>query len=342
MIDDLNKIKQEALNQLNTIRDLNSWRELEIKYLGRKGELTRILRGLVQLDAEAKKTVGAAANEIKKELESKFNEVKVRLEKESGDGRFVDVTMPGEKFPEGHLHPVTIVTRELEKLFTSMGFMLLEGPELESDYFNFTALNVLPNHPARDMQDTFYVDVKNKNGEYDLVMRTHTSPVQVRSMKKYGAPVRFIVPGRCFRCEATDARHEHTFYQMEGVMIDKNISLSNLKAILETVAKALYGKETKVRLRPKFYPFVEPGMNGEVTCYLCQGKGCRVCKYTGWLEVFGSGMIHPNVLKAGGVNPEIYSGFAFGFGLDRLVMLKYGIDDTRLFNSADLRFIEQF
>jgi len=203
-------------------------------------------------------------------------------------------------------------------------------------------LNVPPHHPARDMQDTFYVDLKNKQGEYDLTMRTQTSNTQVRAMRKYGVPLKVIMPGRVFRSEATDARHEHTFYQLEGVMVGKNINFAQMKSVLEAVGKKLYGPETKFRMRPKFYPFVEPGSNGEYTCFLCQGKGCHVCKYSGWLEILGCGLIHPDVLRAGGVDPEQYSGFAFGFGLNRLAMLKYGINDIRLFNAGDLRFLQQF
>lgn len=342
MEEKLKKLKSEILEKLNEAKDLTAWRDLEIKYLGRKGILTEVLRSITSLSIEERKIIGALANELKKDLEHRFKNKKIELEKKQAERKFVDVTLPGDKIERGHLHPITIVQNELADLFTSLGFMVLDGPELESDFYNFTALNIPRYHPARDMQDTFYIEEKNKNGEYDLVMRTHTSPMQVRGMRKYGAPVKFIVPGRCFRSEATDARHEHTFYQLEGVMIDKGINLSHLKAFLETVAKLLYGKETKMRFRPKFYPFVEPGMNGEVACHLCQGKGCSVCKFSGWLEIFGSGMIHPAVLKNGGIDPAIYSGFAFGFGLDRLVMLKYDIDDTRLFNSGDLRFLEQF
>ena len=223
-----------------------------------------------------------------------------------------------------------------------MGLMVLDGPELESDYYNFQALNIPKHHPARDMQDTFYIDKKNSEGELDLVMRTQTSPVQVRAMQKYGAPIRAVVPGRCFRSEATDVRHEHTLYQLEGLVVDENINFSHMKAILEAVGKKLYGQETKLRMRPKYYPFVEPGSNGEYTCSICQGKGCRLCKHTGWLEILGCGMIHPNVLRAGGVDPKKYSGFAFGFGLSRLTQLKYGIEDNRLFMSGDLRFLTQF
>ncbi|MDO9509690.1 MAG: phenylalanine--tRNA ligase subunit alpha, partial [Candidatus Magasanikbacteria bacterium] len=216
-------------------------------------------------------------------------------------------------------------------------FMVLDISDLEIDYYNFEYINITSTHPAREMQDTFYI----KNHE-NWLMRTHTSSNQVRAMEKYGAPLRMITPGRCFRNESTDARHEHTFYQLEGVVIDKNINFGHLKAVLETVAQNLFGPETKVRLRPKFFPFVEPGVNGEVTCLLCGGKGCGVCKQTGWMEIFGAGMIHPNVLKYGGLDPKVYSGFAFGFGFSRLVMLKYGIKDGRLLLSGDLRFVKQF
>jgi phenylalanyl-tRNA synthetase alpha chain len=254
----------------------------------------------------------------------------------------IDVSLPGRKLRQGHLNPITIVQNELEDLFTSLGFMVLDGPELESDYYNFTALNIPPLHPARDMQDTFYVNEPNQSGEPNLVMRTHTSPMQIRTMRKYGAPLKAIMPGRCFRNEATDARHDHTFYQLEGLIIGQDINFSNIKSLLELVGQKLFGQNTKLRMRPKYYPFVEPGNNGEYTCFLCGGQGCRVCKHTGWLEIVGAGLIHPEVLQAGGIDPEKYSGLAFGFGLTRLAMLKYGINDVRLFNSGDIKFLEQF
>ena len=221
--------------------------------------------------------------------------------------------------------------------------MVLDGPELESDYYNFTAINIPETHPARDTQDTFYIKGHSDFDSSDKwVMRTHTSSVQVRALQKYGAPLRMIAPGKCYRNEATDVRHEHTFYQLEGVVVDENISFAHLKGIIEAVAKHLYGPEAQVRLRPKFYPFVEPGVNGEVTCFICGGKGCRLCKQTGWLEIFGAGMIHPDVLKEGNVDPKKYQGFAFGFGLTRLVMEKYGIEDVRLMESGNLKFVKQF
>lgn len=338
---ELQKIKDEILAKLKEVKDSEFLSELETKYMGRKGELTTVLRSLSELGADERKKIGKLANEIKNDIQQAFQDLRNELIVENKTG-FIDVTLPGKKIARGHVHPISMVQDELEDLFMSMGFMTIEGPELESDFYNFEALNIPSTHPARDMQDTFYIDKKNKDGEMDLVMRTHTSPVQVRAMQEHGAPLRAVVPGRTFRCEATDVRHEHTFYQFEGLMIDKKINFSHLKGILAEIGKRLYGAETQVRMRPKFYPFVEPGANIEYTCFLCNGKGCNLCKKTGWLEVGGCGLIHPNVLKAGGIDPNEYTGFAFGFGLNRLAMLKYGIEDIRVFNSGDMRFLEQF
>lgn len=337
----MESLKKEILESLAKVQSGELLSELEVKYLGRKGELSNILRSIKDLADQERKEIGELANSIKNDVAAKFEEIKKSV-KGKGEDSDLDVTLPGVKIPRGHLHPLTQIQSELEDLFTSLGFMVLDGPELESDHYNFEALNIPKNHPARDMQDTFYVDKKNEDGEYDLVMRTHTSPVQIRAMQKYGAPLRAIIPGRCFRSEATDARHEHTLFQMEGLMIGEDINFAHLKGVLELVGQKLFGPATKLRMRPKFYPFVEPGSNGEYTCFLCQGKGCRVCKGSGWLEILGSGLIHPEVLRAGGIDPEKYSGFAFGFGLSRLAQLKYGIDDARLVLSGDLRFIEQF
>jgi phenylalanyl-tRNA synthetase alpha chain len=338
---ELEKIKEEILVKLKEVKDLKFLSELEIKYLGRKGDLTTVLRKLAEVSAEDRKKVGQLANEIKNDIQQVFQDLKKELSVEDKD-YFIDVTLPGKKIVQGYIHPISLVQEELEDLFMSMGFMALEGPELESDFYNFEALNIPATHPARDMQDTFYIDKKNKNGELDLVLRTHTSPMQVRAMQEYGAPLRVVVPGRVFRCEATDVRHEHTFYQFEGLMVDENINFSHLKGILAEIGKRLYGAETQVRMRPKFYPFVEPGANIEYTCFLCNGQGCNLCKKSGWLEVGGCGLIHPNVLRASGIDPDKYTGFAFGFGLNRLVMLKYGIEDIRLFNGGDVRFLQQF
>lgn len=316
-------------------------RDLEIKYLGRKGELTNILRRIAGLSEEEKKTIGKLANEIKNEIEIKLIEIRNIIEGGTKQ-EFIDVTLPGEKINVGHAHPLTLIQNDLENIFTSMGFVILDGPELESDYFNFEALNIPSYHPARDMQDTFYIDKKNEKGEYDLVMRTHTSPVQVRSMLKYGAPLRGVVLGRVFRAEAIDASHEHTFDQIEGFIIDKDISISNLTAVLKEMLSKILKREVKLRVRPGFFSFVEPGLEVDVECSLCGGQGCPACKQSGWVEMLGAGLIHPNVLKAGKIDPDVYSGFAFGLGITRLAMVKYEIDDIRLFNGGDLRFINQF
>lgn len=342
MKEKLEKLKSEILSGLEKVQDAEGLKKLEAKYLSRKGEFSAVLKEIKNLGEQEKKEIGKIANEIKLELSRKVSALKDLFEGSSAEAGLSDVTLPGDKIKSGHLNPITLIQNELEDLFTAMGFMVLDGPELESDFYNFEALNIPKHHPARDMQDTFYIDRKNEDGEYDLVLRTHTSPVQVRAMQKYGAPLKAVVPGRCFRSEATDVRHEHTLYQFEGIMIDKNINFSHLKAFLEIVGKKLYGPETELRMRPKFYPFVEPGSNGEYSCFICHGKGCRLCKHSGWLEILGCGMMHPNVLRAGGIDPNEYSGFAFGFGLSRLAQLKYGVEDTRLFMSGDLRFIKQF
>ncbi|MEA3463715.1 MAG: phenylalanine--tRNA ligase subunit alpha [Patescibacteria group bacterium] len=358
MQDKLNNLKQEALGKLSDVKDRQALRDLEIKYLGRKGGLTKILRGLADLSAEDKKSIGRMANEIKLELQNKFKEAGNIIEKSAGKGAFMDVTLPGKKIDRGHIHPITIVQNELEDLFVSMGFMILDGPELESDYYNFESLNFPEYHPARDTQDTFYIEIPNSNPpagppvggladksqnlESRLVMRTHTSPVQIRAMRKYGAPLRCVAPGRVFRCEAIDACHEHTFDQMEGLMIDKDISLSNLIAVMKELLKGIFSRDMEVRVRPGYFPFVEPAVELDIKCTICKGKGCPSCKNSGWLELLPAGMVHPNVLRYGGIDPKEYSGFAFGLGLTRLAMMKYGIDDIRLFNSGDLKFLKQF
>ena len=295
--------------------------------------------------AEEKKEFGQLANDIKIELQKAIEEKKNELQEGEINGEIetdkIDVTLPGVKASIGSLHPNTIAQNELEDLFKSLGFMVLDGPELESDYYNFEALNVPPFHPARDMQDTFYIKNKKENKE-KLVLRTHTSSVQVRAMQKYGAPIRAIVPGRVYRYEALDVSHENTFYQLEGLMVDENISITNLIAVMKTLLKGIFKKEVKIRLRPGFFPFVEPGFELDIQCLICGGSGCSVCKQSGWVELLPCGMVHPNVLRAGGVDPEKYSGFAFGLGLTRLVMMRYGIDDIRLLNSGNLKFLGQF
>lgn len=351
MKEQLEQLKKEVLEKLNEVKDSKSLRALETEILGRKGEITEILRKLADLSIEEKKVVGKLANDIKAELSARFKEAKETLEGGAGDKKaFIDATLPGEKIKRGHLHPVTIIQNELEDLFGSLGFMVLDGPELESDYYNFEALNIPKFHPARDMQDTFYItrtdaDLTRTDAEKatpDLVLRTHTSPVQVRAMQKYGAPFRGVVPGRTFRSEATDAGHDHTFYQMEGLMVGQDISLANLIAVMKELLDGIFKRDVEIRIRPGYFPFVEPGIELDVKCTICGGTGCPTCKHSGWLELLPAGMVHPNVLRAGGINPQEYSGFAFGLGLTRLVMMKYGISDIRLLQSGDLRFLEQF
>lgn len=350
MKQELDRLFAAATAEISQILTLAELEALDTKYLGRKqGELTNLLKGLKDLSAEEKSTVGPEANRIKTALEAAFSEKKSALcataLASQLESERIDITEPPLPATSlGHLHPSTHLEREIESFFTGLGFITLDGPELESDYYNFTAVNVPEHHPARDMQDTFYVknNLSTDSSTDKLVMRTHTSSVQVRALQAYGAPLRAIIPGRCFRNEATDPRHEHTFMQLEGVVVDVGITLAHLKGTLVALAERLFGEGTHVRLRPKFYPFVEPGVNGEVTCFLCHGKGCRVCKGSGWLEVLGAGMIHPNVLREGGVDPATHSGFAFGIGFTRLVMLKYGVQDVRELLKGDVRMIKEF
>lgn len=335
----LEQLKKQAQSELDKITDLNFLNNFKIKYLGRKGELAYFAKEMKKLSDELRPEIGKLFNETKEYLQQavgeKMSELGAMLLEEEKQEMAFDYTMPGHKPDVGHLHPITQVVNELTDIFHSMGFMVLDGPEVESDYYNFEALNIPKDHPARDMQDTFYTTEGN-------VLRTHTSPVQVRALIKYGAPIRAIGYGNVFRNEATDASHETTFSQVEGLMVDKEISISNLIAVMKRALQLIFQKDIEVRLRPSYYPFVEPGFDLDVSCSICSQKGCSVCKKTGWIEVLGCGMVHSNVLRAGKVDPKKYSGFAFGLGLERLIMLRYGIDDIRLFRSGDMRFLEQF
>jgi phenylalanyl-tRNA synthetase alpha chain len=300
------------------------------------------MKGLKDLNPEEKKNVGQMLNEVKTALDETINKKRQELSNadfvEQAVKEKIDLSQPYlPKKESGHLHPNSVLQKELEDLFVSMGFTILDGPELESDYYNFEALNIPSTHPARDSQDTFYI----KNHE-NWLMRTHTSPVQVRAMEKYGAPIRAIVPGRVFRNESTDAAHDHTFNQLEGLVVDKNISIAQLIGVMKELLKGVFKKEVEVRMRPGFFPFVEPGFEMDMKCLVCGGVGCGACKHSGWIEVMPCGLIHPNVLKAGGSDPKVYSGFAFGLGMTRLVMQKNGIDNIRLLENGDLRFIKQF
>jgi phenylalanyl-tRNA synthetase alpha chain len=339
------QLREDGRLEISKCENLETLENIQIKYFGRKeGLLTVLLKSLKDLSPEDKKEVGQLANQIKIELEEAIAAQQVILKKqevaEALESDSIDLTLPAIAPKNGSLNPTSIVQYELEDIFKSLGFMVLDGPELESDYYNFEALNIPEHHPARDMQDTFYIKGWAKNEK--RVLRTHTSPVQVRAMQKYGAPLRAIAPGRVFRYENIDASHENTFYQLEGIMIDENISITNLIAVMKTLLRGIFKREVKVRLRPGFFPFVEPGFELDINCLICGGTGCSVCKQSGWVELLPCGMIHPNVLRAGNIDPEKYSGFAFGLGLTRLVMMKYGIDDIRLLLSGDLRFLKQF
>ncbi len=330
----LEELKKQILKELETAKDSQFLADLKVKYLGRKGELTNILKEVKNLAKEEKPKVGKLANEVKQELTDIFTKTE-RIIKQTKGTKAFDATMPGTKKKQGSLHPLTQVQYEVEEAFTKLGFSVYDGPQLESDFYNFTSLNIPEDHPARDTQDTFWL-------ENNHLLRTHTSNLQVRMLEKHGVPFRGIFPGRVFRYEATDASHDHTFHQLEGLMVDKDINIGNLIAVMKALLSAVFQTDVDVRLRPGFFPFVEPGFELDIKCLVCEGKGCSVCKQSGWVELMPCGMVHPEVLKFGGIDPNEYSGFAFGLGLTRLVMMKYRIDDIRLLQSGDLRFLKQF
>lgn len=332
----LEKLKNEAEELINRVEYLRSLEDIEIKFLGRKdGELTKIFRGLAKLSLAEKKKIGPEANETKKKIESlilrKRNELLGKTRPQ------FDYTLPPKNLEIGHLHPLTQFMKKVSDVFVSMGFEIVDGPEVETEEYNFDALNIPKDHPARDMWDTFYI--KNRKG---LLLRTHTSPVQIRAMEKRKPPVKLLVPGRVFRHEATDAGHETNFYQCEGLVIGENVSMANLISTLRIFIKKIFGEKAEIRVRPSFFPFVEPGIEVDMSCLLCKGKGCSACKQTGWVEVLGAGMVHPTVLKNMGVDYKKYSGFAFGLGIDRFMMLYYGVNDARLSYGGDVRFVKQF
>lgn len=330
----LKSLRNLIERELQEIKDSGKLEELKNKYLGRKGELNQILKGLKDLAVNEKPRLGQLANEVKEELAVLFDKAET-VWKSKGQAEDLDPSLPGIKNEVGTLHPSTLVQYEIESAFAQMGFAVYDGPQLESDYYNFTALNIPDDHPARDTQDTFWV-------EGNHLLRTHTSNLQVRMLQKYGAPFKGIFPGRVFRYESTDASHDHTFFQLEGLMVDKDINIGNLIATMKALLSAVFKREVDVRLRPGFFPFVEPGFEMDIKCLVCEGKGCSVCKQSGWVELMPCGMVHPKVLEAGNIDSKIYSGFAFGLGLTRMVMMKYRIDDIRLLESGDLRFLKQF
>ncbi len=339
MKDKLEIIKRESIKELEGVETLQQLEEIRIKYLGKKGELTQVLRGMGALSAEERPVVGQLANEIRDYINTRIDETAAALKRRDLESRLkkenIDVTMPSKRKEIGKSHPLTKVLEEVTEVFIGMGFSILDGPEIEKTYYNFDALNHSKYHPARDMQDTFYITE-------DILLRTQTSPMQVRTMEKQKPPIRVLVPGRVYRADEIDATHSPMFHQIEGLVVDKGITMANLKGTLDVFAKKLYGESTKTRFRPHHFPFTEPSAEMDCTCAACKGAGCRVCKYEGWIEILGAGMVHPNVLRNCGVDPDIYSGFAFGMGLDRIVTLKYEIDDLRLLFENDKRFLSQF
>ncbi len=350
----IEELKQKFLEDLAEAKELGSLEDLKVKYLGRKGEVNKALEGIKGLEKEAKAEEGKKLNLLKKEIEEVLDKkIKEARQENYKKSDWLDITAPGAKMPHGHLHPRTQVIRQIENIFISLGFSVVSGPELETQWYNFESLNVPNDHPSRDMQDTFYV--KNPAGGNDLVLRTHTSPNQIRFMEKNNPPLKIIVPGRIFRNEATDASHEFQTYQVEGLMVDKNISVANFKAVMEQFLKSLYGQEVKILLRPSFFPFTEPSFEVDVACVFCGQaklgqdhaerdgqKGCRVCKNSGWIEMGGAGMVNQKVFENAGYARNEWQGFAFGFGLDRLTMFKYRINDIRLLTGGDIRFLKQF
>lgn len=339
MKDQLEKIKAQAMQALESVSDLKPLDELRVKYLGKKGELTAVLRGMGALSPEERPKIGALANQVREQIEeklqSKIDELSAKLQNEKLKAEEIDVTIPGKRRETGKLHPLSTVLDRVKDIFIGMGFSIAEGPDVELDYYNFEALNIPKNHPARDTQDTFYI---NEN----VLLRTQTSPVQVRVMEQTKPPIRVIAPGRVYRSDAVDATHSPLFHQIEGLVVDKGITMGDLKGTLEVFAKALYGEGAKIRFRPHHFPFTEPSAEVDVSCFVCNGTGCNVCKGEGWIEILGAGMVHPKVLANCGIDPEVYSGFAFGMGLERIAMRRYDIDDLRLFFDNDLRFLKQF
>ena len=335
----LNKILEEAKAQLNEASTLAQTDDIRVKILGTKGKLTEILRGMGKLSPEERKTTGQMANkvraEVEKMLEEKFEAVKAAAKEAQFKIEKIDVTELGREVTLGVKHPLTITIEEVSKVFMNMGFSISEGPEVETVFNNFDALNAGPNHPSRDMTDTFYITK-------DTLLRTQTSPVQVRTLLKQEPPIKVISPGRCFRCDTPDATHSPMFHQIEGLVVDEGITMADLKGTLDSFAKQLFGTSTKTKFRPHHFPFTEPSAEMDVSCFKCGGKGCRVCKGSGWIEILGCGMVHPHVLKVGNLDTEKYTGFAFGMGVERVAMLKYGVDDIRLFYENDMRFINQF
>jgi len=339
MKDQLEKIKQEALKQIEASDALERLNDIKVAYLGKKGELTSVLKSMKDVTPEDRPKIGQMVNEAREVIEGKLDAAMTGLMKKAREEQLkkevIDVTLPAKRNRVGHTHPNTIALEEVERIFVGMGYEVIEGPEVEYDHYNFEKLNIPKNHPARDEQDTFYISDS-------IVLRSQTSPVQVRTMEEGKLPIRMLAPGRVFRSDEVDATHSPSFHQIEGLVIDKNITFADLKGTLAEFARELFGPETKVKFRPHHFPFTEPSAEMDVTCFKCGGKGCRFCKGSGWIEILGCGMVHPNVLAMSGIDSNEYSGFAFGVGLERIALLKYEIDDMRLLYENDIRFLKQF
>ena len=339
MKEKLEKIRSEALAKIEESLDMDKLNEIRVAYLGKKGELTEVLKGMRNVSPEDRPKVGQMVNDTRAAIEAKLEETKnafaAKMREEQLKAEVIDVTLPAKKTKVGHSHPNSVALDEVERIFIGMGYEVVEGPEVEYDLYNFEKLNIPADHPAKDEQDTFYI---NK----DIVLRTQTSPVQARVMEQGKLPIRMIAPGRVFRSDEVDATHSPSFHQIEGLVIDKDISFADLKGTLEVFAKELFGPDTKTKFRPHHFPFTEPSAEVDVSCFKCGGKGCRFCKGSGWIEILGCGMVHPHVLEMCGIDPEEYNGFAFGVGLERIALLKYEIDDMRLLYENDIRFLKQF
>ncbi len=343
--DSLPQLEAAARRELDTATDIDALQAWRVAYLGRRGRVTQVLRGLAQLPLQERRSLGAAANQLRAQLEAAYEERRARLQEARlahviGAAR-LDVTLPGPPLPRGRLHPITQTLRDVLSVFVSMGFQVVEGPEVEWDRYNFQALRIPPDHPARDMWDTLWIDYE-RDGQRPMLLRTHTSPNQIRVMEQSQPPIRVVVPGRCYRFEATDPTHEWMMTQVEGLAVDDGISMADLKGTLAEFAHRIFGADRKVAFRCDYFPFVEPGMELRIDCFLCRGEGCRTCGRSGWIEILGAGMVHPEIIANVGYDPDRYTGFAFGMGIERIAMLRHGVDDIRLFYQNDLRFLEQF
>ncbi len=342
---DIKDLKKRALSEIKKADSEKEVKELKNKYLGKNGQVSNLFKLISEVPQDKRADFGKEANKLKVLVEKKLTKKIKEVKKKNLNNKqsFFDPTLPGKSFQKGHLHPLTLVRRSLLEIFKGMGFSVIQGPDIEDVWHNFDALNFPKEHPAREMQDSLFLQQeKDLSADERYVMRTHTSPVQIRYMEKNQPPFKVVVPGRVYRNETTDASHEINFYQLEGLMVDKDISVANFKAIITDFINQFFQGEVGVRLRPSFFPFTEPSFEVDMSCTVCKGEGCSVCSNTGWVEVLGAGMVHPNVLKSGGLNPKNWQGFAFGMGIDRLAMIKYGVEDIRLFYSGDLRFLNQF